>query len=195
MKAQATYYPSERHSPRPALRHAGQAGRLRAHTQFIREHQDIVYNLAYRILGDADLAATATEDIFQRALSALSESGHAPPKLWLLRIAVAVWQQHLGRTAEPAPNPRDAWPGDRHQESMASTHDCRPPSEQIQAQINTLPPEQRVTLVLSDVGGLSYREIAEVTGVSVDLIRSRLSQGRTALRDGLLNSQGLSAIR
>jgi len=64
--------------------------------------------------------------------------------------------------------------------------------DHAQVLLNTLPPDQRVALVLSDVQGLSYREIADVTGVSVDMIRSRLSQGRTTLRNALLARGELS---
>jgi RNA polymerase sigma-70 factor (ECF subfamily) len=57
----------------------------------------------------------------------------------------------------------------------------------IQAGISTLPSEQRVVLVLSDVQGLSYKEIAQATGLSLGTVKSRLSRGRAKLRDYLLD--------
>ena len=65
----------------------------------------------------------------------------------------------------------------------------------IQAGIQTLPPEQRVTLVLSDVQGLSYREIAEVTRTSLGTVKSRLSRARAKLRDFLLQHEELLPSR
>jgi RNA polymerase sigma-70 factor (ECF subfamily) len=59
----------------------------------------------------------------------------------------------------------------------------------IQAGIETLPPDQRVALVLSDVQGLSYQEIAEVIDVSLGTVKSRLARARGKLRD-YLRSQG-----
>jgi RNA polymerase sigma-70 factor (ECF subfamily) len=55
-----------------------------------------------------------------------------------------------------------------------------------QACLNTVSPEDRIVLVLADIAGLSYREVAEVTGVPIAMVRSRLSRGRMALRDTLL---------
>lgn len=193
MKAKATHFPSERRFYRPARARAGRPSRLGGHAELVLGHRDIVFNLAYRVLGDAYLAASTTEDAFQRALSARSQSRQAAPKLWLLRIAVTLWQPHLFPVAEPAPSPRDTCTGGRLVESTATSRDCRPSSDHVQALFNSLPPDERITLVLSDVGGLSYREIAEVTGSSVDLIRSRLSRGRAALRDHLLAQGALPA--
>ena len=56
----------------------------------------------------------------------------------------------------------------------------------IQAGINTLPADQRVTLVLSDVQGMSYEEIASLTGANLGTVKSRLSRARTKLREYLL---------
>jgi RNA polymerase sigma-70 factor (ECF subfamily) len=61
----------------------------------------------------------------------------------------------------------------------------------IQAGLDELPDHQRVTLVLSDIQGLSYEEIADVTGVSLGTVKSRLSRGRSRLRDYLQQNQEL----
>ena len=59
----------------------------------------------------------------------------------------------------------------------------------IQAAIGKLPPDQRATLVLSDIEGLDYQEIADATGVALGTVKSRLSRARARLRD-LLLAQG-----
>jgi RNA polymerase sigma-70 factor (ECF subfamily) len=65
----------------------------------------------------------------------------------------------------------------------------------IQAGIGTLPVEQRVVVVLSDVQGMSYQEIVEITGLSLGTVKSRLSRGRAKLRDFLLDQGELLPSR
>ena len=64
-------------------------------------------------------------------------------------------------------------------------------SDALQLGIQTLPPDQRATLVLSDVQGFSYQEIADMTGVSLGTVKSRLSRARARLRDYLITQQEL----
>jgi RNA polymerase sigma-70 factor (ECF subfamily) len=68
-------------------------------------------------------------------------------------------------------------------------------NQAIQRGIEILPPDQRIVLVLSDVQGLSYKEIADITGVSLGTVKSRLSRGRTKLRDHLLEQRELLPTR
>lgn len=160
--------------------------RLMAPTQFVLDHQSMVFNLAYRILGDPELAVAATEETFLRASLALPESWRKLPKLWLLRTAVAVCKELLCRAPYRDPKTDERWPADRMDRTSTAVAALQPSRDDDQASLNTLSLDQRVTLVLSDLQGLSYREIAEVTGVSVQVIRSRLSQARTALRNALV---------
>jgi len=61
----------------------------------------------------------------------------------------------------------------------------------IQQGLDGLPPDQRATVILSDIQGLSYEEIAQATGVSLGTVKSRLSRGRARLRDYLQHEQEL----
>jgi RNA polymerase sigma-70 factor (ECF subfamily) len=61
----------------------------------------------------------------------------------------------------------------------------------IQNGLDQLPPDQKVTVILSDIQGLSYEEIAQATGVALGTVKSRLSRGRTRLRDLLQRQQEL----
>lgn len=166
----------------------GIARRDRAYpfSQLVLENQGMVYNLAYRILGDPELAASATEDAFLRAFRAFPGRRGRAPELWITRIVVTTCQEQLGQLPVQDSHSRSPLPGDYLEGSCAVLLDHQKSVDHAQALLNTLPPDQRVALVLSDVQGLSYREIADVTGVSVDMIRSRLSQGRTTLRNALL---------
>jgi RNA polymerase sigma-70 factor (ECF subfamily) len=158
--------------------------RMSALNQWFLENQSIVYNLAYRILGDPDSAAAATE---RTLLKACRQRPRGQPSVrWLLRIAVAMCQEELRQAQILTSDLRRPLAGDNAHESGAAHTAHQPSGDGVQTLLNTLPPDQRVTLVLSDVQGLSYREIADVIGVSVDVVRSRLGRGRTALRNALL---------
>ena len=67
--------------------------------------------------------------------------------------------------------------------------------ETIQRGLATLPPDQRVTLVLADIDGFSYDEVAAATGANVGTVKSRLSRARTALRDFLMTQEELLPSR
>ena len=161
-------------------------------SQLVLENQGTVYNLAYRILGDPELADSATEDTFLRAFRAFRDAPERPDKLWIMRIVVTACQEQLGALPVQDCGPRSPSPADYREGSCAASVDHQPSIDYAQALLNTLLPDQRVALVLSDVQGLSYREIADVTGAPADVIRSRLSQGRTALRNALLARSELS---
>jgi RNA polymerase sigma-70 factor (ECF subfamily) len=68
-------------------------------------------------------------------------------------------------------------------------------NQMIQSGLSTLPLEQRTILVLSDVQGLNYQEIAEITGLSLGTVKSRLSRGRARLRDYLVQQRELLPTR
>jgi RNA polymerase sigma-70 factor (ECF subfamily) len=161
-------------------------------SQLVLENQGMVYNLAYRILGDPELAASATEDTFVRALRAFRGRRGSPPKLWMMGIVVTTCLEQIDALPVQDSDTRSPSHGDAPVATCAVVFDDQLSIDHAQALLNTLPPDQRVAIVLSDVEGLSYREIADVTGASVDMIRSLVSQGRTALRNALLARGELS---
>ena len=171
---------------RPALMPVGRRDRLSAFTQFVLDNQNMVYNLAYRILGDPELAVTATEDTFLRAFPSFSDYRGSSLQLWLIRIAVTRCQELVHRL--PHRDSTSCVPplGDKAHPSITARRSRQPSCDDAQAVLKTIPPDQRVILVLSDVVGLRYQEIADVTGVSVDLVQSRLRQGRDTLRNALV---------
>ncbi|MBI4493473.1 MAG: sigma-70 family RNA polymerase sigma factor [Chloroflexi bacterium] len=157
-------------------------------------YQRQVYNLAFRTLGDADGAADATQDAFLSAYRALRSFRGGSFRAWLLRIAVNACYDRLRRqrrqpadslerlveslgdaalAPDPAPGPEPAALG-----AETAAH--------LQASILALPEEQRVVVVLSDVQGLSYEEIAAVLGLSLGTVKSRLSRARAKLREYLV---------
>jgi RNA polymerase sigma-70 factor (ECF subfamily) len=178
-------------------------GELRAFNQLVLLYQGMAYNVAYRILGDPDAAADATQDAFLSAFKAMPRFRGGSFKSWILRIVTnACYDQLRVKQRRPASSLDDLSVEADH------THYLRDPAEQpdesverqelnqmIQAAILTLPEEQRVVLVLSDVQGLSYQEIADVTGLSLGTVKSRLSRGRARLRDHLVQQGELLPAR
>jgi RNA polymerase sigma-70 factor (ECF subfamily) len=176
-----------------ALIGAARKGDLRAFNQLVLLYQSMVYNLAYRILGDPDAAADATQDAFLSAFRAMRKFRGGSFKAWLLRIVTnACYDQLRAKQRRPTSSLDDLPVEADH------TQYLRDPAEQpddmverqelnqlIQAGISTLPVEQRAVLVLSDVQGLSYQEIAETLALSLGTVKSRLSRGRAKLRDCL----------
>jgi RNA polymerase sigma factor (sigma-70 family) len=180
-----------------------QQGEIPAFNQLVLTYQSMVYNLAYRILGDADAAADASQDTFISAFRAIKKFRGGSFKAWLLRIAtntcydqlrykqrrptssleaLLVETDHSSSFTDPAEGPED--------------YTLRQELGQvIQAGLATLPSDQRIALVLSDVQGLSYQEVAEVTRSSLGTVKSRLSRGRAKLRDYLLEQGELLPAR
>jgi RNA polymerase sigma factor (sigma-70 family) len=177
-----------------ALIASARQGDGRAFNQLVLLYQSMVYNLAYRILGDADAAADATQDAFIKAFKAMRKFRGGSFKAWLLRIVTnACYDQLRVKQRRPTDSLDDL---DIEQDHLRFLRDPaeRPDellerqqlNQMIQAGIGTLPSDQRVVVVLSDVQGLSYQEIAEAAGLSVGTVKSRLSRGRAKVRDYLV---------
>ena len=187
-----------------ALVDAARQGDVDSFNRLVLSYQSMVYNLAYRILGDRHAAADATQDAFLSAFKGIGKFRGGSFKAWLLRIVTNACYDQLRRkqrrptasldallVVEPVPIRSLTDPGESPEE-----HALRQElSRAIQVGIGTLPPEQRVTLVLSDVQGLSYQEIAEVTGASLGTVKSRLSRARGKMRDFLLEQRELLPSR
>jgi len=183
-----------------ALIDAACRGDVGSFNQLVLNYQSMAYNLAYRILGNRDAAADATQEAFLSVFKAIGKFRGGSFKAWLLRIVTNACYDQLRlkqrRPAtsldallvlESAPVQSLTDPGESPEEYAVRQELNRA----IQVGIGTLPPEQRIALVLSDVQGLSYQEIAEVTGASLGTVKSRLSRARSKLRDFLLEQREL----
>jgi RNA polymerase sigma-70 factor (ECF subfamily) len=176
----------------PALIAAAQGGDRESFNELVVHYQRIAYNVAYRILGDADAAADATQDAFLSAYRALSRFRGGSFRAWLLRIVTnACYDQLRGKKRRPTTS-LDANPDSDGGEWNIDTAE-RPEAyverqelgHIIQRGLDTLPVEQRTVVVLSDIQGMRYDEIAKTVGVSLGTVKSRLNRGRRKLRDYL----------
>jgi RNA polymerase sigma-70 factor (ECF subfamily) len=181
------------------LLRAAQGGQVSAFNQLVLTYQGLVYNVAYRILGDADAAADATQDTFLKAYQHLPRFRGGSPKAWLLRIVtntcydqLRTWRRRQVQSLD------DTLVAADHLSLLADDRELPDVSvlrgeltDAIQAIILQLPPNQRITLVLADLQGLRYEEIAAALGVSMGTVKSRLSRARARVRDALLESGDL----
>ena len=156
-----------------------------------------VYNLAYRLLGDSDEAADLTQETFVKAYRAYggfegtAQSAHA----WLCRLAANGCKKSLreigrrdryeARSVDDPVGEDSAISGIEVSDGSAnpaSVFERRDLEAKIQNAILSLPPEFRIVVVLRDMQELSYREIAEATGATLEVVKVRLFRGRAMLR-------------
>jgi RNA polymerase sigma-70 factor (ECF subfamily) len=174
-------------------------GDVRAFNQLVLSYQTIAYNVAYRILGDVDSAADATQEAFISAYQAIGQFRGGAFKAWLLRIVTnACYDQLRHKRRRPA-NSLDAIVTDpEHSKQLANGKDG--PERLalrgelggiIQRGIESLPPDQRIAVILRDIQGMSYEEVSAATCASLGTVKSRLSRGRAALRDYLMGQKEL----
>jgi len=178
-----------------ALIQAAQRGDLNAFNELVLSFQGRVYNLAYRIMGDGDSAADATQEAFISAYRAIGRYRGGSFRAWLMRIVTnACYDELRRRKRRPTSSldalyVTDAAPGEvlasrsEGPEAFAQRQELQ---RTLHAGLQTLPKEQRAALILSDVQGYDYKEIAEISGVSLGTVKSRLSRGRAKMRDYLL---------
>ncbi len=165
-------------------------GNVQSFNRLVLKYQDTAYNVAYRILSDPDEAADAVQDSFIKAFKRLGQLHGGSFKAWLLRIVTNSCYDRLRKkkrhptvsmdASQEDGEPFHQWPSHAPSpEEMALRHETE---QIIQRGISQLPPEQRTVLVLSDIEGLSYKEIAEVTQVPIGTVRSRLARARARMR-------------
>lgn len=196
-------------SPRPADRETGeeitdeelilaaQAGNLSAFNELVTRHERAVFNICYRLLSDASLAEDAAQDTFIRAWGAIDTFRGGVVRPWLLRIATNRAYDLLRAKSRRPASSLDAelfevephWTSQSVPAEAPETHAARVElSIFLERALATLQDDQRLAVILSDVQGYGYDEIAEICGVAVGTVKSRISRGRARLRDLLESS-------
>jgi len=156
--------------------------------EIVVQHSARVYRLAYRLTGNPHDAEDLTHDVFIRVFRSLHSYTPGTFEGWLHRITTNVFLDRMRRRQRIR---FDALPDDAAAR-MASVEpgpeaafEATHLDDDIQRALDALPPEFRAAVVLCDIEGLSYEEIATTLGVKLGTVRSRIHRGRAALRQSL----------
>jgi len=177
-----------------------QKGSVAAFNKLVMTYQGTAYNVAYRVVGNGEAAADACQDAFLKAYKALDQYRGGSFKSWLMRIVTnTCYDQIRYKSRRPATSLDDISENpDEHNTKLVNG--AERPEERvlrgelgdlIQTGISQLPEDQRIVLVLSDVQGFSYQEIADTINEPLGTVKSRLSRGRRRLRDFLTEKKEL----
>ena len=156
--------------------------------EIVEQHSDRVYRLAYRLTGNRPDAEDLTQEVFVRVFRSLSTYTPGTFEGWIHRITTnlfldqarrrqrirfdALSDEREGRLPSSHPTPADAYDG-------------RTFDDDVEHALALLPPDFRAAVVLCDVEGLTYEEIAEILDAKLGTVRSRIHRGRAMLRDAL----------
>ena len=155
--------------------------------EVVRTHSARVYRLAYRLTGNRHDAEDLTQEVFVRVFRSLSSYTPGTFEGWLHRITTNLFLDMVRRKARIR---FDALPDDAERlpskdRGPAQIYDETHFDDDVQAALDALPPDFRAAVVLCDLEGLSYEEIAATLGVKIGTVRRRIHRGRSQLRASL----------
>ncbi|NLW51582.1 MAG: sigma-70 family RNA polymerase sigma factor [Candidatus Brocadiaceae bacterium] len=168
-------------------------GDVQAFGRLVELNKDYIFNAVFHLLGNAVDAEDISQEVFLRAFRHLNDfEGRARFRTWLYGIMLnavrSFWRRRtlrgtvsLDGGGEGAPLPDPPGPTD----GPDAAADRRERVEAVRAAIGALDEESREIVVLRDIKGLAYEELAEVLRIPVGTVKSRLHRARTALRKAL----------
>jgi len=180
----------------PALIHDAQRGDLDAFNRLVLAYQDYLYNAALRILSDDAQAADATQEAFISAFRSIGSFRGGSFKAWLMRTVTNACYDELRRQKRRPSVPLEpATDDDEELESPRWLADSSMgPAEKFEADelehaiqhcLENLPVDFRTVVVLADIQGMDYIEVAAAARVPLGTIKSRLARARLRLRECL----------
>src|SRR6188508_2905524 len=173
------------------------AGDRTAFAQLMEHYQSACYGLAWRLLGDADHAADATQDAFIHAYRAIASYRGGIFRSWLLRITANasydILRRAQRRPSTPLPDTEEGAP------ELPDLGAINPLAEatksemyrHLEVALRRLPEDQRTAVVLCDVYGMDYNEVAAMTSSALGTVKSRIHRGRLRLRELLAEHREL----
>jgi len=161
-----------------------------AFTQLMMQYQLPLYNMALRMVGRPDDAADIAQEAFTRAWQKIRTLRDAPFKSWLFQIAANLCYDHFRRGKRYG-----SMPEDDQTSNVVSLGIATPdPQERAEASernrlvresIQALEPDMRLAIILRDVNGMAYEEIAGVMGVPLGTVKSRIARARAQVQERL----------
>lgn len=178
-------------------------GNVGAFNELVDIHTPIIFNVCLRLLRDSAAAEDATQDTFVRAWRAIEgwQGGQVRP--WLIRIATNRCYDMLRSQSRRPATSLDAEPFEIEPHWTSQSDTPEDPehfaarvdlSAHLERALASLPDDQRLAIILADVHGLDYGEVAQVVGVAVGTVKSRISRGRGRLRDILRDAPGSAEL-
>ena len=157
--------------------------------EIVREHSARVYRLAYRLTGDRHDAEDLTQETFVRVFRSLSSYTPGTFEGWLHRITTNLFLDQVRRKQRirmEAMGDDDAlYPARLDQSQPERGFEHANLDHDVQRALDALSPEYRAAVVLCDIEGLSYEEIAVTLGIKLGTVRSRIHRARAQLRAAL----------
>jgi RNA polymerase sigma factor (sigma-70 family) len=156
--------------------------------EIVDRHSDRVYRLALRLTGNRHDAEDLTQEVFVRVFRSLDTYQPGTFEGWIHRITTNLFLDHARRKQRIR---FDALSDDRAERLHSAlpapdtAYTDQTFDDDVERALSTLPPEFRAAVVLCDVEGLSYEEIAEILDAKLGTVRSRIHRGRAMLRTGL----------
>ena len=179
-------------------------GDLDAFNSLVIAYQDTAYNVAFRILGNHYDASDAVQEAFVKAFKGIGNFKGGSFKSWLLRIVTNtcrdVLRAYKRKPTTPLYPPASEKGGIEQERVAFLSSNAENPDNYVERQelahliqqaIDLLPFDQKAVIVLSDLEGCDYNEIAEALGIPLGTVKSRLSRARARVRDYLLAHQEL----
>jgi RNA polymerase sigma-70 factor (ECF subfamily) len=175
---------------------AAQQGDLEAFNRLVGLYQDRIFALAARLLGDEDQAADITQDAFLSAYRNLPHFRNGSFRSWLYRIATNACYDELRRRKrhpvisleyEDEAEEKPLIPVELVDTSASpeKEYEQRELEQSIQRALDRLNPDQKAVVALIDLQGLDYQEAAQILGIPIGTVKSRLVRARLQLRDFL----------
>ena len=178
-------------------------GNVDAFNRLVLEYQDLAFNVAYRMLMDDDLAADVVQNAFLSAYRNLRAYRGGSFKAWVLRMVTNGCYDELRRQKRRPTvplEPSNLLDGEEMESAdWLASDDPEPEDAFDQAELEhalehclkSLPPDFRAVVVLTDVQGMDYSEVAKTVRVPLGTVKSRLARARLRLRDCLQQFQEL----
>jgi RNA polymerase sigma-70 factor (ECF subfamily) len=176
------------------LLHSAQSGNLDAFNPLVLKYQDVMYGMAFRILGQDALAEDATQEAFISAYQHIANFRGGSLKAWLIRILInKCYDEFRYMQRTPAISLNESLTDDSENERPYIRLQDRAPSieeyveaseqtEYIQECLSKLPTDYRVILTLVDIGEMSYGEASIILRIPIGTVKSRLARARLYLR-------------
>ena len=175
---------------------AFQEGEKEAFDRLVLKYQDRVFNMCYRFMGDRDDADDVAQETFIRVYRALPRfRGEAAFSSWLYRITVNCCKNKLSSLAFRMKRRMLRFKGEDEEGGAVDVANGRGDPGTLmngeerrlllQRAIDSLPPDQKALVVMRDIEGMPYEEIAELSGENLGTVKSKLSRARARLREKL----------